>query len=108
MVERDIYDYTVTRGDSFILDFNLEDRDFNPSDTVIFSIKKEYADSEYAAQKTVTGLSGDSGTIEFTSSEMNLQPGIYVYDFKIKAYNGEVVTFCSGQFIIKEAVEYEN
>lgn len=82
------------------------------SDTIYFTAKAKYdnddTDSAAVIAKTMTAssildLTTGEITFKLTSSEMNVEPGKYVYDIVLKQVDSDRVTLLEGKLTIKPA-----
>lgn len=83
-----------------------------PSDVIYFTAKPKYddddTDSSAVIAKTMNAseiLDPTTGEVTFklTSSEMNIEPGKYVYDIVLKQADSDRVTLLEGKLTIKPA-----
>lgn len=83
----------ITRGDTGYIYLNLtkdgEPYSYESGDTVTFSVKKNYEDTDYAFQKTVPA--GNAFIINPVDTK-NLEYGNYFYDVQLNTTLGEIFT----------------
>lgn len=99
------------KGDTLIVHFNFYDEsvpqekyqkyDLKHNDVATFTLRKE-ADSEILIQKTLA----QDGTLEIPYSQMNLEPGKYVYDVQLDTAEGVRQSIIMSKLIIKQDVTY--
>lgn len=93
----------LTRGDTAHIPIET-DYEFQPNDTVVFSVKSDYADTAYKIQKRINSFDGNVVTVHLEASDTRLSPGVYVYDCQLNNSYGDVDTFLSGTFTILQEV----
>lgn len=96
-------DIELTRGDTANIPIET-DYLFQENDTVKFSVKRDYSDTNYAIQKKITSFNENEFILQLTAKDTRLQPGIYVYDCQLNNSLGEIDTFLSGTFTILQEV----
>ena len=102
---------TINRGDTYSRTINLLDGDGNAIDatgwTIYFTVRKVVADTSTSTDvdalisKTVAGDVSGSQTLTLTSTQTNIEPGDYFYDFEIKKGDNTISSSTSLSFIIK-------
>ena len=103
------YDITLTRGDSFSMQFALKrgGQDYTPTegDSIRFAVKRSYSDPDTAVKINKT-IPTDTLTLELLPADTKtLSMGFgYVYDIQLTDAAGNVDTFVKGRFKIDTEV----
>ena len=98
----------ITRGDTAIIDFTLDNHEFVAGDVVYFSVKRSPKDNNYIINKEITNFNGNTATIELLSDDTRIPKGKYWYDIQCSLADGRVDKVVNKErFIILEDVNGE-
>ena len=98
----------ITRGDTAIIDFTLDNHEFVAGDVVYFSVKRSPKDNNYIINKEITNFNGNTATIELLSDDTRIPKGKYWYDIQCSLTDGRVDTVVNKErFIVLEDVNGE-
>ena len=98
----------ITRGDTALIDFTLDNHEFVDGDVVYFSVKRSTKDTSYIINKEITNFNGNTATIELLSDDTRIPKGKYWYDIQCNLVDGRVDTVVNKErFIILEDVNGE-
>ena len=98
----------ITRGDTALIDFTLDNHEFVDGDVVYFSVKRSAKDTSYIINKEITNFNGNTATIELLSDDTRIPKGKYWYDIQCSLADGRVDTVVNKErFIILEDVNGE-
>ena len=98
----------ITRGDTAIIDFTLDNHEFVAGDVVYFSVKRSTKDTSYIINKEITNFNGNTAIIELLSDDTRIPKGKYWYDIQCSLADGRVDTVVNKErFIILEDVNGE-
>ena len=98
----------ITRGDTAIIDFTLDNHEFVDGDVVYFSVKRSPKDTSYIINTEITNFNGNTATIELLSDDTRIPKGKYWYDIQCSLADGRVDTVVNKErFIILEDVNGE-
>jgi hypothetical protein len=102
---------SINRQDTYSKTVNLKDEDGNLIDasgwTIYFTVRDFVADTSISVDTDAlisTSFAGSASgihTLTLTSSETNICPGNYFYDFQVKKTDGTISSPSKGNFIIK-------
>lgn len=84
---------TIIKGDTGIINVEIEGYSLTVGDIVLMTVKESIADDNYVLQKIIryydsTGIA----KIELTSVDTDLEPKTYVYDIEVRFADGRVDT----------------
>ena len=98
----------ITRGDTALIDFTLDNHEFVDGDAVYFSVKRSTKDTSYIINKEITNFNGNTATIELLSDDTRIPKGKYWYDIQCSLADGRVDTVVNKErFIVLEDVNNE-
>ena len=98
----------ITRGDTAIIDFTLDNHEFVAGDVVYFSVKRSPKDNNYIINKEITNFDGNKAIISLDSNDTSISKGKYWYDIQCNLVDGRVDTVVNKErFIILEDVNDE-
>lgn len=98
-------DISITRGDTAIIDFSLNDYVLTDGDTVYFSVKKSVNYEESVIQKIITSFAGGKALIELSATDTDIEARSYVYDIQCNLADGRVDTVIGpAKFAVLEGV----
>ena len=98
----------ITRGDTALIDFTLDNHEFVTGDVVYFSVKRSAKDTSYIINKEITNFNGNTATIELLSDDTRIPKGKYWYDIQCSLADGRVDTVVNKErFIVLEDVNGE-
>ena len=98
----------ITRGDTALIDFTLDNHEFVDGDVVYFSVKRSTKDTSYIINKEITNFNGNTATIELLSDDTRIPKGKYWYDIQCSLADGRVDTVVNKErFIVLEDVNGE-
>ena len=98
----------ITRGDTAIIDFTLDNHEFVTGDVVYFSVKRSPKDTSYIINKEITNFDGNKATIELSSTDTRIPKGKYWYDIQCNLADGRVDTVINKErFIVLEDINNE-
>lgn len=98
----------ITRGDTAIIDFTLDNHEFVAGDVVYFSVKRSPKDNNYIINKEITNFDGNKAIISLDSNDTRISKGKYWYDIQCNLVDGRVDTVVNKErFIILEDVNGE-
>ena len=98
----------ITRGDTAIIDFTLDNHEFVAGDVVYFSVKRSPKDNNYIINKEITNFDGNKAIISLDSNDTRISKGKYWYDIQCNLVDGRVDTVVNKErFIILEDVNDE-
>ena len=98
----------ITRGDTALIEFTLDNHEFVDGDAVYFSVKRSTKDTSYIINKEITNFNGNTATIELLSDDTRIPKGKYWYDIQCSLADGRVDTVVNKErFIILEDVNDE-
>ena len=98
----------ITRGDTAIIDFILDNHEFVTGDVVYFSVKRSPKDTSYIINKEITNFDGNKAIISLDSNDTRISKGKYWYDIQCNLADGRVDTVVNKErFIILEDVNDE-
>ena len=98
----------ITRGDTAIIDFTLDNHEFVAGDVVYFSVKRSPKDTSYIINKEITNFDGNKAIISLDSNDTSISKGKYWYDIQCNLVDGRVDTVVNKErFIILEDVNDE-
>ena len=98
----------ITRGDTALIDFTLDNHEFVDGDVVYFSVKRSPKDNNYIINKEITNFNGNTATIELLSDDTRIPKGKYWYDIQCSLADGRVDTVVNKErFIVLEDVNGE-
>ena len=98
----------ITRGDTALIDFTLDNHEFVDGDVVYFSVKRSPKDNNYIINKEITNFNGNTATIELLSDDTRIPKGKYLYDIQCSLADGRVDTVVNKErFIVLEDVNGE-
>ena len=98
----------ITRGDTALIDFILDNHEFVAGDVVYFSVKRSPKDNNYIINKEITNFNGNTATIELLSDDTRIPKGKYWYDIQCSLADGRVDTVINKErFIVLEDVNNE-
>ena len=93
----------ITRGDTAIIDFTLDNHEFVAGDVVYFSVKRSPKDNNYIINKEITNFDGNKAIISLDSNDTRISKGKYWYDIQCNLVDGRVDTVVNKErFIILE------
>lgn len=99
MVEINGYDIQLTRGDSLFLRIDLSGRSLPEGTDAVFTVKKSIRSDEVLIRKRFDA-SDEVVSIQLTSRETRLDPGVYVWDVRLQIPTGD------GSFEVHTPMEY--
>lgn len=95
----------ITKGDTGIIDFTLDNYTFVNGDRVFFSVKKSKSDRNYTFQKVINTFSDNAAKIIITKSDSNIEKGRYWYDIQCNLADGRVDTVITpNKFVVMEEI----
>ena len=98
----------ITRGDTALIDFTLDNHEFVDGDVVYFSVKRSPKDNNYIINKEITNFDGNKAIISLDSNDTRISKGRYWYDIQCNLVDGRVDTVVNKErFIILEDVNDE-
>ena len=98
----------ITRGDTALIDFTLDNHEFVDGDAVYFSVKRSTKDTSYIINKEITNFNGNTATIELLSDDTRIPKGKYWYDIQCSLADGRIDTVINKErFIVLEDVNNE-
>ena len=98
----------ITRGDTALIDFTLDNHEFVDGDVVYFSVKRSTKDTSYIINKEITNFNGNTAIIELLSDDTRIPKGKYWYDIQCSLADGRVDTVVNKErFIVLEDVNNE-
>jgi hypothetical protein len=98
----------ITRGDTALIDFILDNHEFVAGDVVYFSVKRSPKDNNYIINKEITNFDGNKAIISLDSNDTRIPKGKYWYDIQCNLVDGRVDTVVNKErFIILEDVNDE-
>ena len=98
----------ITRGDTALIDFTLDNHEFVDGDVVYFSVKRSAKDTSYIINKEITNFNGNTATIELLSDDTRIPKGKYWFDIQCSLADGRVDTVVNKErFIVLEDVNNE-
>ena len=98
----------ITRGDTALIDFTLDNHEFVAGDVVYFSVKRSPKDNNYIINKEITNFDGNKAIISLDSNDTRISKGKYWYDIQCNLVDGRVDTVVNKErFIILEDVNDE-
>ena len=98
----------ITRGDTALIDFILDNHEFVDGDVVYFSVKRSPKDNNYIINKEITNFDGNKTIISLDSNDTRISKGRYWYDIQCNLADGRVDTIINKErFIILEDVNDE-
>jgi len=103
-------DITCRKGDTFTLTLNFKDSSGTAINLTTYTFKLDVKDatndSDIIADNVFNYTGGSDGqlVISATSSEMNVNSGVYIYDLQTLSGSGTVTTWLYGTFTINDDV----
>lgn len=98
-------DIEVTRGDTAIITFQVDNYEFVNGDKVYFTVKRNKTDVETVVQKVIYTFDKNKANIELRSSDTNIAKGKYWYDIQCNLADGRVDTvITASRFIVSEEI----
>ena len=98
----------ITRGDTALIDFTLDNHEFVDGDVVYFSVKRSPKDNNYIINKEITNFDGNKAIISLDSNDTRISKGKYWYDIQCNLADGRVDTVINKErFIVLEDVNGE-
>lgn len=94
----------VTKGDTAVINFGVDNYNFVDGDVVHFAVKKYTTDNYYVINKTAE-LNGNIATIYLSTIDTKIDKGIYWYDIQCSLADGRVDTVVNKErFVILEEI----
>ena len=98
----------ITRGDTALIDFILDNHEFVAGDVVYFSVKRSPKDNNYIINKEITNFDGNKAIISLDSNDTRISKGKYWYDIQCSLADGRIDTVINKErFIVLEDVNNE-
>lgn len=98
--DRTIY---ITKGDTALILFKVQDYILKPGDTVKFTVKKNITSSLISIQKVITQFTEEGNVrIQLSDSDTDLIPGKYYYDIQLNLIDGRVDTVITPSIFMVE------
>lgn len=98
----------ITRGDTALIDFTLDNHEFVAGDVVYFSVKRSPKDNNYIINKEIREFNGNKAIIKLLSEDTRIPKGKYWYDIQCNLADGRVDTVVNKErFIVLEDVNDE-
>ncbi|MGL5712255.1 MAG: hypothetical protein ACRCX2_04495 [Paraclostridium sp.] len=82
----------IVKGDTAIFDLTVKDYTFKEGDKVYFSVKDSTYSQDYLIHKIVTKLTGNVAKIVLSSTDTDIEEGMYQYDIQLSLVDGTVDT----------------
>ena len=95
----------ITKGDTAIINFELENHNFVSGDKVYFTVKRSPKDKECIINKLITNFEGNKVSIPLSSSDTKIDKGKYWYDIQCTLLDGRVDTVINKErFIVYDEI----
>lgn len=99
---------TITKGDTALIDFEVDGYKFVEGDVVYFSVKKNPKETNCIIQKAITVFDNNIARIELDKQDTKIGKGKYWYDIQCSLVDGRIDTVINKErFIVLEEINNE-
>lgn len=94
-------DITLTRGDTAVIDFSLDNYEVATGDSIVLTVKKTVNDTTNVFQKTLD-VDNAQFVIEHNDTK-DLAYGKYMYDIQLTTAEGKVFTVITPHYFVLDS-----